>query len=100
MISIRLIRTGRKNQPSFRMVAQEKTKAPKGAYQELLGSWSPLTKVRSIKKERALHWLSVGAQPTDTAWNILVSEGVIKGKKRPMHNKPKKKKDEEAPVPA
>jgi len=82
------------------MVAQEKTKAPKGAYRELLGSWSPLTKKRAIKKERVAHWLSVGAQPTDTAWNILVSEGVIKAAKRPVHKKSKKKIEEAASASA
>lgn len=100
MISIRLIRTGRKNQPSYRMVAQEQTKAPKGAYRELLGSWSPLTKQRTIKKDRVAHWLSVGAQPTDTVWNMLVSEGVIKAAKRPVHKKSKKEAGKTAPAPA
>lgn len=93
MMSIRLIRTGRKNQPSFRIVAQEKRKAPKGAYAELLGSWSPLTKERAVRKDRVLHWLSVGARPTDTVWNILVSEKIITGAKRPVHKKSKKEEE-------
>jgi len=94
MISLRLIRTGRKNQSSFRIVAQEKRRAPKGAYLELLGNLSPLTKQRSVKKERVLHWLSVGAKPTDTVWNILVSEKIVAGAKRPAHKKSKKEQKE------
>lgn len=104
MVSIRLVRTGRKNQPSFRIVVQEGKRAPKAAYIESLGNWSPLEKRRAINKTRAAYWLSCGAKPTDSVWNIFVSEGIIKGKKRAVHALSKKKEEEkpaqnvEAPV--
>ena len=93
-MTLRLIRTGRKNQPSFRIVAQDKNRPPKGKYKEDLGGWTPISRLRNVNKERAQYWLSCGARPTDTVWNILISEGVIKGKKRAVHAKSKKKTEE------
>lgn len=96
MISLRLIRTGKKHQPSFRIVAQDVRRPPKGMYKEAIGIWSPLSRIRQVNKERALYWLSCGARPTNTVWNILVSEGVIKGVKRPVHKKAKKNSKRQA----
>ncbi len=90
MITLRLIRTGKKNQPSFRLVAQDKNSPPKGKYKEDLGVWTPIVKTRTVNKARVAYWLSCGARPTDTVWNILVAEGIIKGKKRPVHGRSKK----------
>jgi small subunit ribosomal protein S16 len=47
---------------------------------EDLGSYNPFTKATTVKKERVLHWVKMGAQPTITANNLLVKEGVITGK--------------------
>lgn len=93
MLKLRLIRVGRRNDPYFRIVAQDIRRAPKGKYTELLGSYAPLQKKRTISKERVLYWLSKGAVPSDTLWNMLVSEGIIKGKKKPVHAKTKKTKE-------
>jgi len=96
MLRIRLRRIGRKNQPFFQIVVIERGAAPKGGRaNEMLGSYDPLTKQRIIKKERIKYWLSVGAEPSDTVHNMLVSEGVIEGEKKRVHAKSKKK--EEAP---
>ena len=96
MLRIRLRRIGRKNQPFFQIVVMERGAAPKGGRaKEMLGSYDPLTKEKIIKKERVKYWLSVGAEPSDTVHNMLVSEGVIEGEKRRVHTKSKKK--EEAP---
>lgn len=101
MVRLRLIRVGRRNDPHFRVVAQDQKRAPKGVYLELLGSWSPVSKQRSLNKERVSYWLSKGAKPTDTVWNMCVTEGIVKGKKIPVHAKSKKKAIEEsAPVGA
>ncbi len=99
MITLRLIRTGRKNQPSFRLVAQDKNSPPKGKYKEDLGVWKPIAKTRTVNKERVAYWLSCGARTTDTVWNMLVTEGVIKGKKRAVHATSKKKIVEAAQTP-
>lgn len=93
MLKLRLIRVGRRNDPYFRIVAQDIRRAPKGKYTELLGSYAPLQKKRTILKERVLYWLSQGAAPTDTVWNMLVSEGIVNGKKKSVHAKTKKTKE-------
>lgn len=96
MVRLRLIRVGRRNDPHFRLVAQDQKRAPKGAYLELLGTWSPISKQRRLNKERVAYWLSKGARPTDTVWNMCVTEGIVKGKKIAVHAKRKKKTAQEA----
>lgn len=82
MLKIRLKRIGRKHDPSFRLVVVESTRGPKsGDYIENLGSYDARTNTKNINVERVSHWLSVGAQPSDTAHNLLVDAGVIEGKK-------------------
>jgi small subunit ribosomal protein S16 len=83
MLKIRLQRVGRKNDPSFRVVVLESTEGPKsGNHVDEIGFYNAVTKQKSMDKEKAKHWLSKGAQPSDTVYNMLVTEGVIEGKKR------------------
>ena len=100
MLKIRLQRFGRKNNPSFRIVVLEGTEGPKsGNHIDSIGSYNPATKQRSLDKERASHWLSKGAQPSDTGYNMLVTDGVISGKKKNVRpRKPPIVKEVEAPV--
>jgi len=102
MLRIRLFRAGKKNQPFFKVVVTDKRNPPRGGRAvEILGFYNPLTKEKNIKKERAEYWLSVGAQPSDAMHNLLVSEGILKDKKIPVHKKPKaKEKKEAAPLEA
>jgi len=102
MLVIRLFRVGKKNQPSFKIVVTDKRKPPRaGRFIEEVGFWNPLTKEKVLKKERILYWLSVGAKPSATVFNLLVSEKIVEGKKIPVHKKPKKKeKEPEKPVVA
>lgn len=86
MLKIRLFRTGKKNQPSFKVVVTNKTNAPAGGrYLEQVGFSNPLTKEKNLNTERIQYWISRGAKPSDTVHNMLVSGGVIKGKKIPVH---------------
>lgn len=87
MLVIRLNRTGRKNRASFRIVVQEKTITPGGRHVEMVGSLDPCKKKVSFKNDRILYWLSQGAQPSDTVYNLLVSQGVVEGKKRAIKMK-------------
>ncbi|MEP7162381.1 MAG: 30S ribosomal protein S16 [Candidatus Moraniibacteriota bacterium] len=80
MLVIRLNRFGKKNQAAFRLVLQEKTKAPGHRHVEMLGSYNPHSKVTTVAKERVLYWIGQGAQPSDRVHNILVKEKVIEGK--------------------
>jgi small subunit ribosomal protein S16 len=82
MLKIRLQRVGRINSPSYRVIVAEHTRGPKtGNFVELVGSYNPKTKERSLKADRIKYWISVGAQPSDTMHNMLISEGIITGKK-------------------
>ena len=82
MLKIRLQRTGKINQPSYRIVVTEHTRGPKAAnFVEKLGTYNPKTKERNLNEERIKYWLSVGAKASGTMHNILISAGVIEGKK-------------------
>lgn len=93
MLTIRLIRTGKKNAPSFRIVLLEKKSPPKsGKFLEILGNYNSRSKEINLKKERIEYWLSQGVQTSETVHNLLVKEGVIKGPKIKKKIKIKKKK--------
>jgi small subunit ribosomal protein S16 len=97
MLVIRLLRIGKKNQPSFKIVVTERKRPPKGGrFIEEVGFWNPLTEKKVLKTQRIKYWLSKGAQPSDTVHNLLISENIIKGKKIPKHKKPKEKPKLEA----
>ncbi len=93
MLVIRLFRTGKRNQPSFKIVVTDKRKSStRGRSVEEVGFWNPITKEKALKQERIKYWLSVGAQPSATVFNLLVSAKIIEGKKKiDVHKKPKKK---------
>ena len=95
MLSIRLFRTGKKNQAFFKIVVTDKRRPPKGGrFVEEVGFLNPLTKEKRLKKERIKYWLSAGAKPSDTVHNLLIKEKILEDKKIPVHKK--KKKEEEA----
>lgn len=93
MLKIRLQRIGRKNDPSFRAVCVDSRKGPKvGKHTEVLGSYDPKRGHIAIKGERVKYWISNGAQVSNTMHNLLVKQGIIKGKK--IHVAKEKKKEE------
>jgi small subunit ribosomal protein S16 len=99
MLMIRLQRIGRRNDPSFRVVVNEKAAGPKtGKFVESLGHYDPrLGKGKDlvIEADRVKYWLSVGAQCSGTIHNRLVREGIITGKARDVRPfKVIKKKEE------
>jgi small subunit ribosomal protein S16 len=82
MLKIRLQRTGRTNDPSYRVVVTEHTNGPKsGRAKEVLGSYNPKSKERRLNADRIKYWISVGAKATGTMHNMLISAGIITGKK-------------------
>lgn len=82
MLKIRLQRIGRINLPSYQVVVTEHARAPQtGNFVERLGSYNPRTKERVLNADRIKYWISVGAKPSDTMHNMLITEGVITGKK-------------------
>lgn len=84
MLVIRLTRIGKKNAPQYRIVVQEKLQAPSSKYLDQVGFYNPLTEPSTIKleEEKIKDWISKGAQPSNTVWNMLVNAGIVKGKKR------------------
>jgi len=81
MLVIRLTRIGKKNQPSYRVVLTEKQNPVKGKFIEILGDYNPRLKTKSLKGERIKYWFSKGAKASATVHNLLVSQGVIEGRK-------------------
>ena len=76
---IRLQRHGRKNYAFYPIVIADSRAPRDGRFIERIGSYNPNTNPATITLnfERALYWLSVGAQPTDTVRSILSNEGVL-----------------------
>ena len=95
MLTIRLTRKGKKNQPFFRVVVIDKRRSSKGGRSvEDLGYVDPIKKRKGFNKERIQYWISKGAQPSVSVHNLLVSEKIIDAKKVKVVNISKKKKAE------
>jgi small subunit ribosomal protein S16 len=90
MLAIKLRPVGKRKQISYRIVIAQKRSKLQGKFVEDLGWYNPHTDKFSIKKDRAQHWVGVGAVPTDSVHNILVTAKVIEGAKIPLHKKSKK----------
>jgi small subunit ribosomal protein S16 len=90
MLKIRLQRTGRKNDAHFRVVVTpHHLKGTTTKFAEIVGSYDVKNGKMTLKEDRVKHWLSVGAQPSATVHNYLVTTKVIDAKK--VRTLPKKK---------
>jgi len=79
LLRIRLRRVGAKKKPSYRLVVAD-IRAPRdGAFVETIGHYDPMTDPETvvIQEERALHWLSQGAKPSDTTARLLGKAGIL-----------------------
>ena len=75
-------RVGRINQPAYRIIVVEHTEGPKtGNFIDTVGTYNPRTKDRKLDEGKIKHWMSVGAQPSATVHNMLVSAGLLNAKK-------------------
>jgi len=79
MVKIRLRRVGRKHRPIYRVVVADSRSPRDGKFIEIIGHYNPLTDPATvdINEEKALKWLSYGAQPTDTVYSLLRKLGII-----------------------
>ncbi len=77
-VKLRLTRMGAKKAPFYRIVAIDERKARDGQYLENVGTYNPATEELNIKSDRALYWLGVGAQPTETVRTLLKRKEIIK----------------------
>ncbi|MDP3244191.1 MAG: 30S ribosomal protein S16 [bacterium] len=103
MLIIRLSRVGKKGQPFFRLIINEKAKDTQGSYLEILGSYNPRSKGLVLKEERIKYWLSKGAQASPTVHNLLVDHKLVVGPKRSATSTKKKEGEEKsasAPKPS
>ncbi|MDR1877976.1 MAG: 30S ribosomal protein S16 [Bacteroidales bacterium] len=77
-VKIRLQRRGKKGQPFYHVVIADGRAPRDGKFIEKIGTYDPLTHPATITLDvdRAYHWITCGAQPTDTARMILKREGV------------------------
>lgn len=85
MVRIRMARHGRTHKPFYRINAIDQRTKRNGAFIENLGWFDPLAaedKQVSIDTDRMKHWLSVGAQPSETMKDILVKAGLYDADKR------------------
>jgi small subunit ribosomal protein S16 len=78
MVKIRLMRMGATKRPSYRVVVADSRSPRDGRFIESIGRYHPLEdpSVVHIDEERALHWLSRGAQPTEQVRNLLRVQGI------------------------
>lgn len=79
MVKIRLRRTGAKKKPTYRVVVADARSPRDGRFIEIIGHYNPRTEPNTVKihEDRALHWLSVGAQPTDIVEKLLKQQGTL-----------------------
>jgi small subunit ribosomal protein S16 len=77
-VKIRLMRVGKKKQPTYRVVVADSRSPRDGRFIEIIGQYAPRQdpSVVTVNNERALHWLNQGAQPTETAAKVLEISGV------------------------
>jgi small subunit ribosomal protein S16 len=71
LLKIRLRRVGLRNRPAYRVVVIDSRKARDGKYLESVGHYDPRTKLLELKTERIEHWVSKGAQTSDTVGRLL-----------------------------
>jgi small subunit ribosomal protein S16 len=98
MVRIRLRRVGLKKQPSYRIVVTDRESPRDGRYIEIIGFYNPRTEPITVElqEDRALYWLSVGAQPSEPVERLLVKNGTRTRLERLRKGEPIEKLVEEA----
>ncbi len=78
-VKLRLRRMGKKRQPVYKVVAADVRSPRDGKFIEAIGLYNPKANPAQIEinEERALYWLGVGAEPTDTVRNLLSKSGIL-----------------------
>ena len=84
-VKLRLMRMGKKKQPTYRVVAADSRKARNGSFLEVVGFYNPRSEpsVIEIDNDKAVGWLRNGAQPTERVEKLLKISGawdVFKGR--------------------
>ena len=81
LLAIKLMRTGAKKRPSYRIIVKEKQSKRDGAYLENLGTYNPTREPVEIKldMDRVRYWIAKGAKPTETVSQLIK----VSGKQQP-----------------
>ena len=81
-VKLRLRRTGRKKQPSYRIVVADSRSPRDGKFIEIVGQYAPRSgeQALNLKNDRVNYWLDNGAQPTDTVRSLLRKAGILKSR--------------------
>ncbi len=76
-VKLRLMRMGKKKQPTYRVVAADARSPRNGRFIEILGTYEPRAEpsVVKIDADKAVAWLRKGAQPTETVEKLLKISG-------------------------
>ena len=79
MVRIRLRRVGLKNQPSYRIVVQDKESPRDGRFLEIIGFYNPRTEPAgiTIQEDRVFDWMSKGALPTESVEKLFKTAGTL-----------------------
>jgi small subunit ribosomal protein S16 len=79
MVRIRFRRVGLKGQPSYRIVVTDQRSPRDGSFIEIIGFHNPRTQPSTdeVNEARALHWLSVGAQPSEAVRSVFRRTGTL-----------------------
>lgn len=79
-VKIRLRRMGAKKRPFYRLVVADAHSPRDGRFLDTIGIYNPIVEPKELRinEEKALTWLSRGAQPTDTAKGLLRKAGLLK----------------------
>jgi len=100
MLTIRLQRTGKKNQADFRIVLAEKEAPVNKKIVEILGSYNPRKKAFQVKEERLKYWVAQRVELSPTMHNLLVDKKFVDAKKVQAFNIPKKPVEPAKPADA
>jgi small subunit ribosomal protein S16 len=78
-VKLRLKRMGAKKRPFYRIVAADSRSPRDGRMIEVVGTYNPISEPAEIKidEEKAIKWLSNGAEPTDTVRDLLKKQGIL-----------------------
>lgn len=78
-VKLRLKRGGSKQRPFYRIVASDARSPRDGRFIDTIGTYNPIPSEYevNIDEEKAMYWLTNGAQPTDTVKNLLSKKGII-----------------------
>lgn len=78
-VKLRLRRMGKKKQPIYKIVAADVRSPRDGRFIEAIGLYNPKSNpvIIEIQEDRALYWLGVGAQPTETVRNLFSKQGIL-----------------------